>query len=63
MRRVALPLSERFTVHAIGLLNKVHHSHLSKERDVQFDTIRMARHMNFSLRQADVKSLSRRVGP
>jgi hypothetical protein len=62
MRRVALPLSERFTVHAVGLLNKVHHAHQSHTKDAQLSTIRMARNMNFSLRQADEKTLQQRIG-
>jgi hypothetical protein len=55
-------MSERFTVHAVGLLNKVHHSHKRKERDVQTDAIRTARTENFSLRLADEKMLTRRIG-
>ncbi|MBN1446522.1 MAG: hypothetical protein JXA28_01225 [Bacteroidetes bacterium] len=62
MRRVALPLSERFTVHAVGLLNKVHHAHQPHKKDAQLSTIRMARNMNFSLCQADEKTLQQRIG-
>ena len=62
MRRVALPLSERFTVHAVGLINKVHKAQSTKTQDAQLTTIRMARNMNFSLRQADEKTLQRRIG-
>ncbi|PLX22501.1 MAG: hypothetical protein C0600_16490 [Ignavibacteria bacterium] len=62
MRKVALPLSERFTVHATGLLNKVHHPHKPKQRDVQVDAIRVARTENFTLRLADEKMLMRRIG-
>jgi hypothetical protein len=62
MKKVVLPLSERFTVHATALINKVHHEHQRTLRDVQMDTIMMARNMNFSLRQADVKTLQQHVG-
>ncbi len=62
MKKVALPLSERFTVHASALINKVHHERRRPLRDNQMDTIMMARNMNFSLRQADEKTLQQRVG-
>ncbi|MBE0644140.1 MAG: hypothetical protein IH600_08675 [Bacteroidetes bacterium] len=61
MKKVVLPLSERFTVHATALINKVHHERQRKLRDVQMDTIMLARNMNFSLRQADEKTLQQRV--
>ncbi len=62
MKKVVLPLSERFTVHATALINKVHQDRQRKLRDVQMDTIMLARNMNFSLRQADEKTLQQRVG-
>lgn len=61
MKKVVLPVSERFTVHATALINKVHHERQRKLRDVQMDTIMMARNMNFTLRQADENTLQQRV--
>ena len=61
MKKVVLPVSERFTVHATALINKVHHERQRKLRDVQMDTIMMARNMNFTLRQADENTPQQRV--
>lgn len=61
MKKVVLPLSERFTVHATALINKVHHSRQCPEHDEQIDAIMMVRNMNFSLRQADERTLQRHV--
>ena len=61
MKKVVLPLSERFTVHATALINKVHHERQRELRDVQMDTIMRARNIDFSLRQADEKTLQQRV--
>ncbi|HOJ02465.1 MAG TPA: hypothetical protein PK916_00565 [Bacteroidota bacterium] len=62
MKKMPLPLSESFTVHAVALINKVHQDKPRPQRDKQMDTILMARSRNFSLRQADEDTLLRRIG-
>jgi hypothetical protein len=62
MKRVPLPLSEKFTIHAVALLNKVHQEKQRSIRDVQLDTILLARSRNFSVNHADEQTLLRRIG-
>jgi len=59
MKKVQLPLSEKFTIHAVALINKVHHGKTRAIRDSQMETIMMARSQNFSYQQADEGALAR----
>jgi hypothetical protein len=62
MKKVPLPLSERFTIHAVALLNKVHQDKQKPFRDMQMETILLARSRHFSIQQADEQTLLRRIG-
>lgn len=62
MKKVPLPLSENFTIHAVALLNKVHQDKQRTIRDDQLDMILLARSKNFSIKLADEQTLLRRIG-
>ena len=53
MKKYVLPISERFTIHATALLNKVHTRTPAPRKDAQKDMFVLARQASFSYRQAD----------
>ena len=57
MKKLSLPISESFTVHATALVYKVHQQEFLQKRDSQKAMILNARNRTFSLRQADEKVL------
>ncbi len=59
MKKLSLPISESFAVHATALVYKVHKQDRLQKKDNQKVMILNARNGTFSLRQADEKVLDR----
>jgi hypothetical protein len=62
MKKYVLPVSERFTIHATALINKVHSRTPAPKKDAQKDMLVLARQASFSYRQADTAAIPTRHG-